>query len=86
MPGERHEAAEGPEAGEPREQGDAERGEGSRGSAESERPETPAPAEEEDRRSRPDIRAARAETRLRRWALLLLVLVPVVYFLYQHFS
>ena len=41
---------------------------------------------EEDRRSRPDIRAARTETRLRRWALLLLVLVPVVYFLYQHFS
>lgn len=32
---------------------------------------------------RPDIRAAKTETRLRRWALLLLVLVPAIYFVIQ---
>lgn len=32
---------------------------------------------------RPDIRAARTETRLRRWALALLVLVPAVWFVVQ---
>ncbi|WP_129358386.1 MULTISPECIES: hypothetical protein [Micrococcaceae] len=35
------------------------------------------------REDRPDIRAAKTETRVRRWALLLLVLVPVVYFVVQ---
>lgn len=35
---------------------------------------------------RPDIRAARAETRIRRWALALLVLVPVIWFVVQHLA
>ena len=32
---------------------------------------------------RPDIRAAKLETRLRRWALALLIAVPAVWFLVQ---
>ncbi|WP_129660336.1 hypothetical protein [Rothia uropygialis] len=45
-----------------------------------ERPESRPTQPREDR---PDIRAAKTETRVRRWALLLLVLVPVVYFVVQ---
>ena len=37
----------------------------------------------EIREDRPDIRAAKAETKIRRWALALLVLIPAVYFVVQ---
>lgn len=37
----------------------------------------------ERRESRPDIRAAKTETTVRRWALLLLVLIPAAYFVIQ---
>lgn len=43
------------------------------------RPATP-PEPHEDR---PDIRAAKTETRIRRWALGLMILIPVVYFVVQ---
>lgn len=46
----------------------------------------PAPQEAEDRSRRPDIRAARTEKNLRRLVLLLVVLVPALYFLVHSFS
>lgn len=79
MPAEERDAAGAPEEG-PRDGLDPAPAAGGRGGS-------PTPSgEPEDPRSRPDIRAARTETRLRRWALLLLVLIPVGYFLYQYFS
>lgn len=38
------------------------------------------------RDDRPDIRAAKAETSLRRWVLVLLIAAPAVYFIIQRFS
>lgn len=41
------------------------------------------PAPHHTREDRPDIRAAKTETAVRRWALLLLVLIPAAYFMIQ---
>ena len=41
---------------------------------------------QESRDQRQDIKAAKIETRLRRWALVGFIAAPIIYFMVQHFA